>query len=136
MSAKEHQVDRKVIEQFRGGGEVEGMHRDRLVLLTTIGAETGKRRTTPMMHVETDGGILVVASANAAPDDPQWFRNLLADPRVHVEEADQAYDAQATVLSGARRAEEWKRLVADFPFFDQHQEKVDREIPLVELTRV
>lgn len=129
-------MDAKVIEQFRSGGEVEGMHRDRLVLLTTVGAKSGKKRTTPMMHVETDDGILVVASANAAPKDPKWFHNIEADPRVHVEEADEEYDGQATVLTGVRRATEWKKLIADFPFFEEHQAKVDREIPLVEITRV
>jgi deazaflavin-dependent oxidoreductase (nitroreductase family) len=135
-NATDHATDAKVIEQFRAGGEIEGMHRDRLVLLTTVGAKTGQHRTTPMMHVPTEGGILVIASANAAPDDPQWFHNLVADPRVHVEESDTEYDAQATVLAGARRAAEWKALVAAYPFFEKHQAKVDREIPLVELARV
>jgi len=131
-----HEADARVIEQFRAGREIEGMHRDRLVLLTTIGAKSGKHRTTPMMHVSTENGILVVASANAAPEDPKWFRNIVADPRVHVEQADAEYDGQATVLTGARRAAEWKKLVADFPFFEEHQAKVSREIPLVEITRV
>jgi deazaflavin-dependent oxidoreductase (nitroreductase family) len=131
----EHEMDAQVIEQFRAGEEPQGFHRDRLVLLTTIGSKTGQRRTSPMMYVDSPDGIIVIASANAAPDNPQWFRNLEADPRVHVELADDEYDAQASVLTGARRAREWKSLVADYPFFAEHQEKVEREIPLVELTR-
>lgn len=130
-------MDAQVIEQFRAGGEVEGMARKRLILLTTVGAKTGEPRVSPMMHVPTDDGILVIASADAAPDDPQWFRNLLANPNVYIEPPDGGgYDARATELTGERREAEWQRLIKRFPFFAAHQAKVTRQIPLVELTPV
>src|SRR3954468_23906881 len=81
-------VNARVIEQFRAGGEVEGMHRDRLLLLTTRGRRTGRQRTTPMMfHVDPGPPArhVVMASAAGAPSDPRWYRNLVDDPRVHVE---------------------------------------------------
>jgi deazaflavin-dependent oxidoreductase (nitroreductase family) len=128
-------TNERVIEQFRAGGEVEGMHRERLLLLTTTGRRTGSPRTTPMMRLRVGGTSYVVASANAAPDDPDWLRNLVADPHAHVEEADGAYDATARVLRGSDRATAWGAILEQAPFFAEHQEKVDREIPVVELIR-
>jgi deazaflavin-dependent oxidoreductase (nitroreductase family) len=127
--------NRKVIEQFRSGGEVEGMHRDRLVLLTTVGARTGRRRTTPMM-VHRDGDrLLVVASNNGAPTDPAWFRNLSVNPAVTVELADERYSAVASVLEGAERELIWPMLKEKYPFFAEYDRKVTRDIPVVSLAR-
>ena len=70
MDIKE--TNKKVIEQFRAGGEIDGMRRDRLVLLTTVGAKSGQRRTTPMMFHRDRGRLLVVASNAGAPEHPDW----------------------------------------------------------------
>jgi deazaflavin-dependent oxidoreductase (nitroreductase family) len=78
---------RKVIAQFRAGGEIEGVRRDRLVLLTTIGARTGLRRTTPMMFHRNGDRLLVIASNIGAPRQPDWYLNLVANPRVTAEVA-------------------------------------------------
>src|SRR5215471_9191650 len=110
------EINRRVIEQFRAGGEIEGMHRDRLILLTTTGARTGQRRTTPMMFHGDGGRLLVVASNVGAPKHPDWYRNLVADPQVTVEVGDQAYPAVATTLEGAERAEAWSVLKKSYPF--------------------
>jgi len=130
------QVNRRVIEQFRSGGEVEGMHRDRLLLLTTVGARTGRRRTTPMMHHRVGDRIYVIASNAGATRHPDWYRNLLADPRVTVEVGDQTYAARARPLKGAEREQLWSSIKATYPFFADHEAKAGREIPVVELTRV
>jgi deazaflavin-dependent oxidoreductase (nitroreductase family) len=141
------EVNTGVIEKFRVGEDPPGMHRDRLLLLTTTGARTGRPHTCPMMFhytpasdssPEQDGSaerILVIASANAAPDDPQWYRNLLADPKVHVEMPDESFDATAIVLDGEDYAQEWREIKAFYPFFAEHEAKVDRPIPVVELRR-
>lgn len=125
----------RVIEQFRAGGEIEGMHRDRLLLLTTTGRRSGEPRTTPMMRLRLGDTSYVVASANAAADDPQWLRDLEADPHAHVEEDDTVYDATARVLRGSARAAAWSAILEQAPFFAEHQGKVLREIPVVELIR-
>lgn len=129
-------MDAKVIEQFRAGGVVDGFSRRRLVLLTTTGESTGLPRTSPMMHMPTDDGVLVIASANAAPEHPQWFNNLFVEPRVHVETPDDEFDADAVILEGERREAEWQRLIKRYPFYVEHQAKVERVIPLIELVRV
>jgi deazaflavin-dependent oxidoreductase (nitroreductase family) len=128
-------INRRVIEQFRAGGEIEGMHRDRIVLLTTTGARTGQRRTTPMMFHRDGGRLLVVASNVGAPKHPDWYRNLVADPRVTVEAGDEAYPAVAATLEGAERARAWSMLKESYPFFADHEASTERIIPVVALTR-
>jgi deazaflavin-dependent oxidoreductase (nitroreductase family) len=129
------EINRRVIEQFRAGGPVDGMTRDRLVLLTTTGARTGQRRTTPMMFHRDGGRLLVIASNAGAPRDPDWYRNLGAHPRVTVEVGEETYDAQAEPLSGAERDQAWAMLKETYPFFAEHEVTAGREIPVVALTR-
>jgi deazaflavin-dependent oxidoreductase (nitroreductase family) len=133
MNAQE--MNRAVIERFRAGAEIEGMHRDRLLLLTTTGRRSGRPRTTPVMRLPIGGTSWVVASNDGAAEDPGWLRDLEADPHARVEEDGAAYDATARVLRGANRAAAWAAIVAQAPFFVDHQERADREIPVVELIR-
>jgi deazaflavin-dependent oxidoreductase (nitroreductase family) len=128
-------VNRRVVEQFRAGGEIEGMHRDRLVLLTTVGRRTGERRTAPMMFYRDADRILVMASNQGAPQDPEWYRNLVADPRVKVELADETFDAAATPLEGKELERQWAAITQAYPFFAHHEKKAGRTIPVVALTR-
>lgn len=90
--------NQQIIEEFRAnGGRVGGPFEGaRLLLLTTIGARSGAAHTTPLGYLP-DGGerILVIASAGGAPNHPDWFHNLVADPRVTVEDGVFTYDAQA-----------------------------------------
>lgn len=135
----QQQINARVIEQFRGGGPVEGMHRDRLLLLTTTGRSSGEPRTAPMMFHLDPGDPprhVVIASAAGAPQDPSWFRNLVADPSVHVELADEEFDARAVVATGSEHDRLWADITAAHPFFLDHQAKVERTIPLVVLERV
>jgi deazaflavin-dependent oxidoreductase (nitroreductase family) len=129
------QINQRVIEQFRAGGEIEGMHRDRLVLLTTVGAKTGRRRTTPMMFHRDGDRLLVVASNVGAPTHPDWYLNLVADPRVVVEVHDETYDALARPAEGAERQRLWSMLKENYPFFAEHETKTARTIPVVVLAR-
>ncbi len=115
------ETNRAVVAQFRGGGPVEGMHRDRLLLLTTVGRRSGEPRTSPMMF-HREGSRLV-------------------DPRVAVEVADhddgRPYAATAHPLEGDERAEVWARIVALYPFFADHERAAaPRVIPVVELRPV
>jgi deazaflavin-dependent oxidoreductase (nitroreductase family) len=133
MDIKE--TNRRVIEQFRAGGEVEGMHRERLVLLTTTGARSGQPRTTPMMFHPDGDRLLVIASNIAAPKHPDWYVNLAADPRVTVEVGDERYEAVATPLAGEEYDRVWATITEQYPFFAEHQQKTERTIPVVALTR-
>src|SRR3954452_14083329 len=130
------EINRRVIERFRAGAEVEGMHRERLLLLTTVRARTGSPRTTPLMFVPGGDRLLVMASNIGAPNHPDWYRNLAAQPRRVVEVGDERFDAIAETAQGPERERLWASLIRDYPFFAEHQQKTDRQIPIVILTRV
>lgn len=130
-----HEINRKVIDQFRAGGEIEGMRRERLLLLTTKGAKTGTDRTTPVMFHPDGDRVVVMASNAGAPKAPDWYANLRADPSVRVEIGDDDYPATATVATGDERARLWAEITGLYPFFLDHEQKANREIPLVVLTR-
>lgn len=129
-------MNQKVIAQFRAGGEIEGMHRDRLVLLTTAGRKSGKSHTTPMMFHRDGDRVLVIASAAGAPRHPAWYHNLLANPTVTVEIGDERYQATATPITGPAHEPVWAMITELYPFFANHQAKIDRTIPVVALERV
>jgi deazaflavin-dependent oxidoreductase (nitroreductase family) len=128
-------TNRRVIEQFRAGGEIEGMHRDRLVLLTTKGARSGERRTTPMMFHRDGDRILVIASNSGAPKAPGWYHNLVANPEVEVEVGDERFDAVAKPLEGDDYDRAWAEIKQAYRFFAAHEEKAGRTIPVVALER-
>jgi deazaflavin-dependent oxidoreductase (nitroreductase family) len=129
------EINRQVISQFRSGGEIDGMHRDRIVLLTTTGARTGHQHTTPMMFHRDGERLLVIASNNGAPRHPDWYLNLVAQPRVTVEVGEDRYAAQAQVITGAEREQVWAALTRHYPFFAEHEAKTPRMIPVVALVR-
>lgn len=131
MDMKE--INRRTIEQFRAGGEIEGMHRERLVLLTTTGRRSGEPRTSPMMFHRDGDQLLVIASNAGAPRHPDWYLNLVADSRVTVEVADDTYEATATPLTEDEHAHWWPVLKEAYPFLADHESSAGRVIPVVAL---
>src|SRR4051812_28026442 len=103
----------QLIEQFRASRErdTQVMNGRSLLLLTTSGARTGQRRTTPMMFIRDGGRVLVVASNAGAPKHPDWYRNLVAKPEVEVEIGKEICTARAVVQSGAERERLWQLIV-------------------------
>jgi deazaflavin-dependent oxidoreductase (nitroreductase family) len=128
-------TNRRVIEQFRAGGDIEGMHRERLLLLTTTGARSGDPHTAPMMFHRDGDRLLVIASFAGAPDHPDWYTNLVADPHVTVEIGDETFPARATPAGAEERERLWAGLTESYPFLADHQAKTDRVIPVVVLER-
>jgi deazaflavin-dependent oxidoreductase (nitroreductase family) len=130
------EYNRRLIEEFRAGrlepgGPLEGRP---MLLLTTKGAKTGRRHTTPLMYVLDGGRLLVIASNAGAPRHPDWYRNLSADPGVTVEVGAETYEATAAELEGEERERAWGEIVASYPFFAEHEEKAaPRRIPVVAL---
>ncbi|HJT55200.1 MAG TPA: nitroreductase family deazaflavin-dependent oxidoreductase [Ktedonobacteraceae bacterium] len=106
-----------------------------LLLLTTTGARSGQSRTIPMMYVPDGDRLLVIASNAGAPSHPDWYHNLVAHPEVTVEVGNETYNATAVVTQGEERQRLWNRIVASYPFFNDHQAKIARQIPVIALTR-
>jgi deazaflavin-dependent oxidoreductase (nitroreductase family) len=129
------EINRKTIEAFRAGGEIEGIHRERLLLLTTVGRVSGERRTTPMMFYADGDRLVVMASNEGAPRHPDWYLNLVANPRVTVEVGAQTYDALAIPTEGDERERLWALIKSAYPFFADHEAATERVIPVVAISR-
>ncbi len=134
---KQHDYNRHLIEEFRASRQAAGgpMAGRPLLLLTTIGAKSGQRRTTPMMSIPDGDRWLVIASNAGAATHPDWYRNLVAHPQVTVEVGADTFEATASVVEGEERARLWSSIVERYPFFADHQAKITREIPVIALTR-
>lgn len=135
--AERHEINRRTIEEFRAtrgtpGGPFDGRP---LLLLTTTGARSGQRRTTPIMYVRIEDRLLVIPSNLGAPRHPDWYHNLVAHPEVTVEVGAETFDAIAAVTQGAERDRLWARIVEHYSFFAEHQAKTTRQIPVVALER-
>ena len=131
------EYNRQLIEDFRANRHnPDGPFKSRpLLLLTTTGARSGQRHTTPMMYVPDGNRLLVIASNAGAPAHPDWYHNLLAHPEVTVEVGTEIYDAIAVITEGEERQRLWNKIVASYPFFTDHQAKITRQIPVITLSR-
>jgi deazaflavin-dependent oxidoreductase (nitroreductase family) len=125
----------KHIRQYLAGEDVEHPSADRLILLYTTGRVTGKIRRTPVVQFPDGDDMLVVASQGGAPENPQWYFNLEADPRAWVRYYDDFFEARAEILDPEERAPVWERITAHTPAFAEYQAKVERVIPVVRLVR-
>ncbi|MCU1443477.1 MAG: hypothetical protein JWQ59_1627 [Cryobacterium sp.] len=101
-----------------------------VVVLTTLGARSGKIRKAPLMRVEREGLYLAVASLGGSPKNPSWYRNVIANPHVELQDGPQKWDMVARELTGDEKAEWWERAVAAFPNYADYQAKTHREIPV------
>jgi deazaflavin-dependent oxidoreductase (nitroreductase family) len=130
---------RDQVELFEGSGGMAGTTlRDTdmpVVVVTNIGAKTGKVRKTPLMRVEHDGRYAAVASLGGAPKNPVWYYNLKANPLVEVQDGPKRMDMVAREIAGAERAEWWERAVAAYPPYAEYQERTSRRIPVFVLER-
>ncbi|MFF4750900.1 nitroreductase family deazaflavin-dependent oxidoreductase [Streptomyces sp. NPDC002514] len=125
---------REQVELYESSGGTRGTTlRDTglpVIVLTSRGARSGKIRKTPLMRVEHDGRYAVVASQGGAPKHPVWYFNLTADPHVELQDGPAKQDMTAREVTGAERAEWWKRAVAAYPPYAEYQERTSREIPV------
>ncbi|MFE2423987.1 nitroreductase family deazaflavin-dependent oxidoreductase [Streptomyces hokutonensis] len=102
-----------------------------VVILTTLGAKTGKIRKTPVMRVEHEGAYAVVASMAGAPTHPVWYHNAAADPRVELQDGPVRRDMLAREVTGEEKAVWWARAVEAFPDYAEYQKNTTREIPVL-----
>jgi F420H(2)-dependent quinone reductase len=107
-----------------------------VILLTTIGAKSGKVRKTPLMRVEHNGEYAVVASLGGAPKHPVWYFNVKKNPRVELQDGPVHGDYVAREVIGDEKAAWWERAVEAWPDYAEYQKKTDRQIPVFVLTPV
>jgi deazaflavin-dependent oxidoreductase (nitroreductase family) len=121
----------------RSNGRIGGTARGgtQVLLLTVPGRKSGIPHTTPVSYFEDKGGYLVTGTAGGSKQDPQWFRNLRAASRAHVELVSRHLDVDVHVASGAERDRLWREVVlARAPSFAAYEDKSGRVIPVAMLT--
>ncbi|UXY31447.1 nitroreductase family deazaflavin-dependent oxidoreductase [Streptomyces sp. HUAS TT20] len=101
-----------------------------VILLTTLGARSGKIRKTPLMRVEHDGRYAVVASQGGAPKHPVWYFNVKSEPHVELQDGPVKRDMTARELTGDEKTVWWDRAVAAYPPYAEYQKKTSRTIPV------
>jgi deazaflavin-dependent oxidoreductase (nitroreductase family) len=129
---------RKDADRIMESGSTDGseMKGKPIILLTTIGAKSGKIRKTPLMRVEHGGEYAVVASLGGAPENPVWFYNIKAHPQVELQDGADTKDYEAREVFGDEKAAWWERAVEAWPDYAEYQTKTDRQIPVFVLTPV
>ena len=128
--------DQVELYERSGGTQGNDLRGKPVILLTSVGAKSGKIRKTPLMRVEHDGEYAVVASQGGAPTHPVWYYNLVANPHVELQDGAVKKDYQAREVSGAERETWWERAVAAWPDYASYQTKTTRKIPVFVLTPV
>jgi deazaflavin-dependent oxidoreductase (nitroreductase family) len=130
--------NRNLIAEFReNGGKVTGIFGDApLLLLTTTGAKSGERRTSPVVYTRDRDDYVVIASRGGSPNNPAWYHNLVANPTVTVELPGETFAARARVATGDERERLFRAQADLMPNFDEYQSKTTRQIPVIVLERV
>jgi deazaflavin-dependent oxidoreductase (nitroreductase family) len=131
---------REQVEKYEASGGREantlrGIAKWPIVVITSVGAKSGKLRKNPVMRVEKDGVYAAVASKGGSPEHPTWYHNFLAHPEVELQDGPERHAYRARVAEGEERAEWWERAVKQYAPYAEYQEKTDREIPVFLLER-
>jgi deazaflavin-dependent oxidoreductase (nitroreductase family) len=128
--------NRKIIEEFRAndgkvGGPFEGAP---VLLLTSTGAKSGERRTTPVVYQPDGERMVIFASKAGAPENPAWYHNLRANPSATVEVGSDTVEVEAVVTDGDERERLFTRQKELMPQFADYEQKTTRQIPVVALS--
>jgi deazaflavin-dependent oxidoreductase (nitroreductase family) len=129
---------RDQVELYESSGGTKGttLRGMPVIVLSTLGKESGAVRKTPLMRVEHDGVYAAVASLGGAAKNPTWYANVLAHAGVEVQDGPHRFDAIAREVTGEEKAIWWERAVAAYPDYADYQTKTDRQIPVFVLEPV
>lgn len=129
---------RKQVELYESSGGTKGttLVGRPVVVLTMLGAKSGKLRKIPLMRIEHEGRYAAVASMGGQPTHPVWYHNLLAHPLLELQDGPVRRDYRARLVEGDEKALWWERAVDAYPEYAEYQKKTDREIPVFVLDPV
>ena len=132
--------DATINEFHTKAGKGVGPFGDQLILLTTVGVRSGKERTSPVMYHRDGERYVVVASKGGAPENPDWYNNLKANPvaRVEVgtEMGTESFEVRAREAEGEERDRLYAERVAIAPGFGEYERQTSRKIPVMILERI
>ncbi|MGW4747713.1 nitroreductase family deazaflavin-dependent oxidoreductase [Streptomyces sp. NPDC004290] len=103
------------------------------LVLTHRGRTSGALRRTGLIYGEDDGNFVVVGSNGGYDLHPQWYLNLLADPRARIQVAADVHEVVAREAEGVERDRLWDAMAAIFPQYKSYRKKTERRIPVVVL---
>jgi F420H(2)-dependent quinone reductase len=123
---------RKQVDEYEGSGGTKGttLRGVPVVVITSVGASSGKLRKHPVMRIEHRGTYAAVASKGGTPQNPAWYRNLVEHPAVELQDEGAKGDYTARELSGDERELWWGRAVDVWPDYAEYQTKTNRQIPV------
>ena len=123
---------RKQVETYESSGGTKGtsIRGMGVVVITSLGARSGKLRKNPVMKVEHDGTYAAVASLGGSPKHPVWYFNIRENPLVELQDGPVKKDMVAREVTGEEKAVWWERAVAAYPDYADYQRKTEREIPV------
>jgi deazaflavin-dependent oxidoreductase (nitroreductase family) len=123
---------RDQVELYESSGGTKGvtLRGMRVVILTTLGAKSGKVRKAALMRVEHAGTYAIVASLGGAAKNPVWYYNVVSHPQVELQDGPDKQDMVAREVTGDEKAVWWERAVAAYPDYANYQQKTDRQIPV------
>jgi deazaflavin-dependent oxidoreductase (nitroreductase family) len=131
LFGQEH-VDRYRATDGAEGYEWEGTQ---TLLLTTTGRKSGEERTTPLIFAPYGDAYIVIASKGGSDEPPAWYVNLSEQPEVEVQVKGDRFKARARTATPEEKPEIWQTMVAEWPAYDEYQQRTSREIPAVVLER-
>jgi deazaflavin-dependent oxidoreductase (nitroreductase family) len=129
--------NQQIIDEFRANeGRVGGMFEGApMILIHHVGAKTGTERVSPLVYfAEDDGKMVIVASKGGAPDNPAWYHNLRANPKIDVEVGARTFPVLVEEITGEERDQVWQRVITERSGFAEYQQKTSRTIPVLRLT--
>ena len=132
------EFNKNVIEEFRAnegvcGGPFEGMP---MILVTMTGAKSGRELTSPLVHSMNGDDAIIIASKGGAPNHPNWYHNLVANPDVTVEIGTEKFEATAVLTEGEERAQLYAEQAAQMPQFAEYEKNAaPRVIPVFRIVR-
>ncbi|HVY96174.1 MAG TPA: nitroreductase family deazaflavin-dependent oxidoreductase [Solirubrobacterales bacterium] len=126
------------VDRYRATDGAEGheWNGTQTLLLTTKGRRSGEPRTTPLIYGRDGDSYLIVASKGGSPEPPAWYLNLVEEPEVEVQVLGDRFKARARTAGPDEKPALWEKMVAEWPSYDEYQEKTEREIPVVVLDRI
>jgi deazaflavin-dependent oxidoreductase (nitroreductase family) len=127
-----------IVKEFRENhGKVAGPFAESdILLLTTVGAKSGKSHTTPLVY-STDGDkYVIIASKAGADSDPHWYLNIKANPEVEVEVGDEKFKAKTQITDETTRKQLYNKHAERYSAFVEYQNKTTRVIPVILLEKI
>ena len=133
VASETNDFNQRIIEEFRAsGGKVGGgFDGAPLLLLHSTGARTGQERVNPVVYLADDGRYVVFGSKAGADTNPDWYHNLLANPKTTIEVGTETASVTASLAEGEERQRLWEAQKAAMPAFEDYEHKTSRPIPVI-----